>query len=276
MVRLLEPMPVWKAGADIEANNMSIKELDLWRRSLAQGRTPRNDRKTMENLLAWAIQQAGKIERVREIVEKIHPAHYGEGALPDIRDDLTNALRDVSDEFVRHEGPTCTRLNVPTFDVEDLWDQVLPLVNSRPVHSTGWDGISLDPEKYPAVKPILAALPGRRRRILIWRLEAGYRRGIHVDGPGKMGTENHQVMAIHIPLNTSDDCYTITQEEVDYRYIFRAGEAWYLDVTRPHGVYNDSKERRCVLLLDTFANDDLRVLLHGGERWHSQDSRTTV
>jgi len=67
---------------------------------------------------------------------------------------------------------------------------------------------------------------------------------------------------IHIPVATND--------EVDFRLAgermtMREGEAWYLDFSQPHSVFNGGSSDRVHLVVDCLVNDWLRELIGMGK-----------
>ena len=149
------------------------------------------------------------------------------------------------------------------FDPDDL-KKVLGLFTRRAESQGGWFGVTVDQEQWgtPALQEVTRAVPGVKGRVIAWVLSPGSERGWHADAKTckhwMMGVDDDQVTAIHIPLQTNDQAFF---EDRSGKTKMEVGEAWAIDITRPHRVVNGGEEPRIHLLLDTYGSDELRALM---------------
>ncbi|HEX3153668.1 MAG TPA: aspartyl/asparaginyl beta-hydroxylase domain-containing protein [Candidatus Angelobacter sp.] len=121
----------------------------------------------------------------------------------------------------------------------------------------------------PEFEPLINAIPGNKHRIRLMRLKPGggeiYK---HTDIQDKdAGTAEGKLMRIHIPIVTSKyvkfECWDLRGvSQINHMGI---GEAWYMDVRKPHRVENYGKIDRIHLVIDVESNESLKRLLSGSE-----------
>jgi aspartyl/asparaginyl beta-hydroxylase (cupin superfamily) len=76
----------------------------------------------------------------------------------------------------------------------------------------------------------------------------------------RLGYEDGE-LRVHVPIATSPDVEFLHDGE---RVEMAAGEAWYLDLNRPHAVANRGARRRVHLVIDCVVNAWLDALLREG------------
>jgi hypothetical protein len=77
----------------------------------------------------------------------------------------------------------------------------------------------------------------------------------------------HELVRIHVPLHTSDDCYSSENETI---YQMRLGDAWFIDATQAHSAVSFFTEDRTHLILD-FAAETLEGTLRFAPDPQSED-----
>ena len=122
-------------------------------------------------------------------------------------------------------------------------------------------------EAFPSVRAILERLGGAVERVRLMRLKPGdgelARHTDQVDA--EVGVSDGRIMRIHVPIVTNRRVrFTAwgadgTAQEVH----MRRGEAWYLDIRKPHRAVNGGEEERIHLVVDVVASPDTRRLLVG-------------
>ena len=77
--------------------------------------------------------------------------------------------------------------------------------------------------------------------------------------------ENKQLIRLHVPIRTNKDVvftiYDSDEDVVGQELNLKTGRYYYLDVTKPHSVSNNSNIDRYHLVVDCFVNDDLKAIL---------------
>ena len=117
----------------------------------------------------------------------------------------------------------------------------------------------------PYISQILDLLPGDKERVRFMRLSpAGGELTRHTDQTDKdLGINSNQLMRIHIPLVTNDrvifTSYNVANKPTVVN--MKIGNAYYLDIRKPHTAINGGNEDRIHLVIDVFANDQLLSLL---------------
>jgi hypothetical protein len=107
----------------------------------------------------------------------------------------------------------------------------------------------------PAIRAVLSQLPCETTSVRLLRLGPGARVREHMDY--NIGLEFGEIR-LHIAVVTGPDA-EFELNGVPLR--IEAGECWFVDVTRPHRVWNDGAEARIHLVIDCTVSDDLRDLL---------------
>lgn len=112
-------------------------------------------------------------------------------------------------------------------------------------------------ERCPKLRESLPLLRTVVSSVRFLRLGPGARILEHRDY--QIGLEYGEVR-LHVPLETSPH----VEFELDGRRVeMRAGECWYVDVTRQHRVYNGGEATRIHLVVDCAVNDWLRTQFDG-------------
>jgi len=102
------------------------------------------------------------------------------------------------------------------------------------------------------------AFPKSSVRLL--RLGAGARINEHVDRDlGLAGGE----LRIHVPVTTNDKMEFVVANR---RLVLRAGEAWYIDFSKPHRLYNGGETDRVHLVIDGEMNEWVLEMLERSSR----------
>lgn len=123
---------------------------------------------------------------------------------------------------------------------------------------------ALEKPRITPIDPVLDAIPGGTwwLRIVVWELAAGHAMDWHQDRNrtawGGVGLDKGEVASIHIPLETNP---SVTIETPAMAVHADVGEAFYLDVTRPHRAVNRGETKRLELLVDVFATAELGLCL---------------
>jgi Aspartyl/Asparaginyl beta-hydroxylase len=120
-------------------------------------------------------------------------------------------------------------------------------------------------------RPILEDLPYARRiiekiipaprwRCLLARLPAGAVIAPHVDKPPYFG----KTLRVHVPVETNESVYMVS---CGLCYSMQAGEAWVLNNSAEHAVWNaDPARSRTHMICDFLPSPELLELLARGER----------
>ena len=118
-----------------------------------------------------------------------------------------------------------------------------------------------------AIKPlmeILDTLPCDFERVRVMKLSANKSNGKHTDKVDKDIT-NKKIVRLHIPIRTNDDVaftiYKDTKDNTGETFNLKTGHYYYIDVSKPHSVSNNSDVDRYHLVVDCFVNDKLSLLL---------------
>jgi Aspartyl/Asparaginyl beta-hydroxylase len=103
-------------------------------------------------------------------------------------------------------------------------------------------------------------IPAPPMRCLLARLPAGGRIPTHIDRAPYFA----QTVRLHIPITSHERAYMICAGQ---RYVMRPGEAWALNNSAPHAVWNaDQFRERIHLICDFLPTAQLFGLLAAGER----------
>jgi aspartyl/asparaginyl beta-hydroxylase (cupin superfamily) len=77
--------------------------------------------------------------------------------------------------------------------------------------------------------------------------------------------ENKKIVRIHIPIRTNSKVvftiYTNDEDERGETLNLEVGRFYYLDVTKPHSVSNNSSIDRYHLVVDCYVNEELKAIL---------------
>ena len=91
------------------------------------------------------------------------------------------------------------------------------------------------------------------------KLKAGTKISKHTDKVDK-DIKSGKVVRLHIPIITNEDITMktwLTEGLVDFK--MSEGECWWLDVSRPHAVENNSDIDRVHLVIDVYNNENINV-----------------
>ena len=126
-----------------------------------------------------------------------------------------------------------------------------------------WTSLLNKPVMSP-IHEIIARLPCNFERIRLMKLAAGKSLRKHNDNIDP-DIENKKIVRIHIPIRTNQDVvFTMYENDEDddgEKLNLKTGHFYYLDVTKPHSVSNNSSLDRYHLVVDCFVNDDLKAIL---------------
>jgi len=119
----------------------------------------------------------------------------------------------------------------------------------------------------PVMKPIskiISRLPCEFERIRFLKLAAGKSLRKHTDNIDE-DIEKKKIVRLHIPIRTNQDVvftmYEDKEDKVGQKLNLKTGHYYYLDVTKPHSVSNDSDIDRYHLVVDCFINNELEEIL---------------
>ena len=119
--------------------------------------------------------------------------------------------------------------------------------------------------RLPVIQSIVDQIPGSKERVRLMRLSAnGGRLSRHADITDRSaGTKDGMVLRLHVPIQTNKACifrsWTLSGAVLE-RFL-PAGCLAYLDVRKPHEVINKGHSDRLHLVVDVFANDELRRMI---------------
>jgi len=121
-------------------------------------------------------------------------------------------------------------------------------------------------DRCPHLHAVIESFHCPLRAVRLLKLSAGSIIREHRDYD--LGYEQGEVR-IHVPV--------ITHPQVEFyldnkRIIMNPGECWYLDLNRPHRVYNRGQTDRIHLVIDCVLNDWLRDIISKGEACEGKES----
>ncbi|MBL8201686.1 MAG: aspartyl/asparaginyl beta-hydroxylase domain-containing protein [Chromatiales bacterium] len=120
-------------------------------------------------------------------------------------------------------------------------------------------------DRLPGAREVLALLGAPPLRCLLARLPAGGTIAPHIDRAPYFA----KTIRIHVPVTTSERVFMYC---AGYSYRMRAGEAWALNNSTRHGVWNaDPELSRTHLICDFLPAPPLLALLAAGERSLGRD-----
>jgi hypothetical protein len=105
---------------------------------------------------------------------------------------------------------------------------------------------------------ILSIIPAETERVRLMRLNSGAKITKHTDKVDK-DIKTGKIIRLHIPVVTEDNiiCRSWLSGGIADFHMAK-GECWWLDVSRPHEVVNNSMIDRIHLVIDVYNNDTLR------------------
>ena len=114
------------------------------------------------------------------------------------------------------------------------------------------------------ISEIIARLPCQFERIRFMKLAAGKSLRKHNDNIDP-DIENKKIVRIHVPIRTNNEVvftmYDNDEDEKGEWLNLKVGHFYYLDVTKPHSVSNNSNEDRYHLVVDCYVNEELKAIL---------------
>jgi hypothetical protein len=126
-----------------------------------------------------------------------------------------------------------------------------------------WTSLLNKPVMSP-IRKIISRLPCEFERIRLMKLSAGKSLRKHNDNIDQ-DIENKKLIRLHVPIRTNKDVvftiYDSDEDDVGQELNLKTGRYYYLDVTMPHSVSNNSNIDRYHLVVDCFVNDDLNAIL---------------
>ena len=126
-----------------------------------------------------------------------------------------------------------------------------------------WTSILNKPIMEP-IREIIAKLPCQFERIRLMKLAAGKSLRKHNDNIDP-DIENKKIVRIHVPIRTNSEVvFTMYENDDDddgEKLNLKTGHFYYLDVTKPHSVSNNSTIDRYHLVVDCYVNEELKAIL---------------
>ena len=105
---------------------------------------------------------------------------------------------------------------------------------------------------------ILDKIPAEKERVRLMKLEAGTKIAKHTDKVDK-DIKSGKIIRLHIPVVTNENVVIKSWLKggiAEFR--MAKGECWWLDVSLPHQVDNNSDEDRVHLVVDIYNNDTIQ------------------
>ena len=126
-----------------------------------------------------------------------------------------------------------------------------------------WTSLANEPVMSP-IREIISRLPCQFERIRFMKLAAGKSLRKHNDNIDP-DIENKKIVRIHVPIRTNNEVvftmYDNDEDEKGEWLNLKVGHFYYLDVTKPHSVSNNSNEDRYHLVVDCYVNEELKAIL---------------
>jgi len=126
-----------------------------------------------------------------------------------------------------------------------------------------WTSLCNDPVMKPICE-IIFQLPCEFERIRFMKLAAGKSLRKHNDNIDQ-DIESKKLIRLHVPIRTNKDVvftiYDSDEDHVGQKLNLKAGRYYYLDVTKPHSVINNSSVDRYHLILDCYMDSQLKEIL---------------
>ena len=126
-----------------------------------------------------------------------------------------------------------------------------------------WTSLANEPVMSP-IREIISRLPCQFERIRFMKLAAGKSLRKHNDNIDP-DIENKKIVRIHVPIRTNSEVvftmYDNDEDEKGEWLNLKVGHFYYLDVTKPHSVSNNSNEDRYHLVVDCYVNEELKAIL---------------
>ena len=213
------------------------------------------------------IPEYEKLALTKLKIEKTYPI---ETALVSIKDKLknlpefTNHYSNYNDKgswsalSLRGYRPDPTFITKP-IEMNKKWKAENPGSLNWQIEDTSLRGL------FPEVEVLLNQLPGEKHRIRFMKLKpkgGELRRHTDLVDPDQ-GLADGKLARIHFPIVTNDK---VEFQNWDWNgkgnpINMKVGEAWYLDVRKPHRAVNGGKSQRIHMVVDVESNEELRKLL---------------
>ena len=213
------------------------------------------------------IPEYEKLALTKLKIEKTYPI---ETALVSIKDKLknlpefTNHYSNYNDKgswsalSLRGYRPDPTFITKP-IEMNKKWKAENPGSLNWQIEDTSLRGL------FPEVEVLLNQLPGEKHRIRFMKLKpkgGELRRHTDLVDPDQ-GLADGKLARIHFPIVTNDK---VEFQNWDWNgkgnpINMKVGEAWYLDVRKPHRAVNGGKSQRIHMVVDVESNEKLRKLL---------------
>ena len=118
---------------------------------------------------------------------------------------------------------------------------------------------------FPEIETLMNLLPGDKHRIRLMKLKSGggeLRRHTDLVDPDQ-GLSDEKLARIHFPVVTNKN---VIFENWNWQgnhapVNMKVGEAWYLDVRKPHRAINEGDAERIHIVVDVVSNQQLRNLI---------------
>ena len=122
---------------------------------------------------------------------------------------------------------------------------------------------------FQPINDILAKIPSTFERVRFMKIKANSSIGKHSDKIDKdFGLEDGNIVRIHVPIRTNDQVnFLLWEGKKKTENYLEEGHYYYVDVTAPHAVKNNSDVDRIHLVIDTYVNDEVRELLEVETFW---------
>ena len=158
-----------------------------------------------------------------------------------------------------------TALSIHGFgaDPSDIYKPGFARKDKKIDNKLQWTSLLNKPVMSP-IHEIISRLPCEFERIRLMKLAAGKSLRKHNDNIDQ-DIENKKLIRLHVPIRTNKDVvftiYDSDEDDVGQELNLKTGRYYYLDVTKPHSVSNNSNIDRYHLVVDCFVNDDLKAIL---------------
>ena len=195
----------------------------------------------------------------------IEPHTYNLSKVSDYLDEMTFQLLTQIEPYKNNNIWTALSLHGFGSNASDIFKP--GFVNNKVKLGTQlqWTSLFNDPVMKP-IREMISKLPCDFERIRFTKLVAGKALKKHTDNIDD-DIKNKKIVRLHIPIRTNEDViFTFYENEKDSKgklFNLKTGHYYYLDVTKPHSVRNNSNIDRYHLVVDCFVNDALKTLFHG-------------
>lgn len=116
-------------------------------------------------------------------------------------------------------------------------------------------------QQSPYIQEVLNTLQCKKTNVRLMRIEPGGFLQEHTDP--QLDLERHNQVRLHVPIFTNDDVDFILNGK---RVPLQPGELWYMRLSDPHSVNNNSDQERIQLSIDVVVNDWVESLILSGDK----------